>query len=306
MPRENEKHPMNEIVKVKLSVIDPESTVNVRRHEENIKKSIERVKLSIEKKGYRADSIIVLRPHPNSSSDYAYENVTGQCRAEACRQLVREKIPAIIEDLDDDAARKRSFEENDKRTPLSPNDYTRIVEEKFNEFREQGCTVGEAYKKTAEFWNISVTKAKEFFLLGDLPESVKKNVENESLPPHVAAAIVKSSANIANEEEKKKKMEEKAEFFGKQEKKDKAIAKKAILESGSNATPEELDKKMEELGSSGKTLKVELEEGDDLKLQKWGVDKGGALKKAPLSVVASQLINETLGKYRSARDGNKQ
>lgn len=302
MPRENAEHPMNEIVKVKLSEIDPESTVNVRRHEENIKESIERVKSSIEKKGYRADSIIVLRPHPDSSSDYDYENVTGQCRAEACRQLGLEEIPAVIEDLDDDAARKRSFEENDKRTPLSPSDYTRIVEGKFNEFRDQGCTSEEAFKKTAEFWNITVAKAKRYFRFGSLPESLKKKVNQGTLPEDAADAIVKTTDSIDDEEEKKKKMEEKAEWFGKQDKKDQKDAKKAIRESGSNATPEDLEKKMEELGNSGKkTLKVELMEGDDLKLHKWGDAKGlfkglpkGLPNKTRLSVAASRLINEAL------------
>ena len=45
MPRksESEEHPMNEIVKVKLSEIDPESTVNVRRT--GIEKSVEVVQI---------------------------------------------------------------------------------------------------------------------------------------------------------------------------------------------------------------------------------------------------------------------
>ena len=264
MPRENEEHPMNEIVKVKLSEIDPKSTVNVRRNK--VKESIEVVKSSIEKNGYWPEFPIVLRPHPDLQSEFAYENVSGQCRMKAALAVGHEEIPAIIVDLNNDEALQRSLSENDKSTPLSFSDYTYWVEKKHNEFRAQGCTAGEAFKKTAEFWNIKDRKAKEYYRLGGLPESVKERVENGSLSITVADAIFKSSDSIADEEEKKKVMEAKAEFFGKQEKKEKAIAKKAILESGSNATPEDLEKKMEELGNSGKTLKVELKEGDELKL----------------------------------------
>ena len=305
MPRksESEEHPMNKIVQVKLSEIDPKSKVNVRRT--GIEESVEVVKSSIEKNGYWPEFPIVLRPHPDLQSEFTYENVSGQCRAEACRQLEIEgklglkEIPAVIADLDDNAALKRSFDENDKSTPLSPSDYTRIVEGKFNEFRDQGCTSEEAFKKTKEFWNISsVAKAKRYFRFASLPESLKKKVNQGTLPEDAADAIVKSSDSIADEEEKKKAMEAKAEWFGKQEKNDQKDAKKAIRESGSNATPEELEKKMEELGSSGKTLKVELKEGDDLKLQKskWGRVVGiqGLPNKTRLSVAASQLINETL------------
>lgn len=283
---------MNEIVKVKLSEIDPKSKVNVRRS--GIEESIAKVKSSIEKYGYWPEFPIVLRPHPEEQSEFAYENVSGQCRMKATLALGNlEKIPAIIVDLNDDEALQRSLSENDKSTPLSFSDYTYWVEKKHNEFRAQGCTAGEAFKKTAVFWNISLEKAKEYYRLGGLPESVKKRVDNGSLRITVANAIVKSSDSIADEEEKKKVMEAKAEWIGNYETKEKAIAKKAMLESKNKATPEELDKKMEELGNSGKTLKVELMEGDDLKLQKWGVDQG-LPNKTPISAVASQLIHKTL------------
>lgn len=290
---------MNEIVPVKLSEIDPKSTANVRRT--GIEESVEVVKSSIEKNGYWPEFPIVLRPHPEPQSEFAYENVSGQCRMKAALALGNlEKIPAIIVDLSDDEALQRSLSENDKSTPLSFSDYTYWVEKKYNEFRAQGCTAGEAYEKTAKFWNISPAKAKEYYRLGGLPESVKRRVDNGSLRTHIADAIVKSSDSIADEEEKKKVMEAKAEWIGNCETKERAIAKKAMLQSGNKATPEDLEKKMEELGNSGKTLKVELKEGDDLKLQKWGVKHvagiQGLTNKTRLSVAASQLIHEALSK----------
>ena len=281
MPRksESEEHPMNEIVKVKLSEIDPESTVNVRRNK--VKESVEVVKSSIKKNGYWPEFPIVLRPHPNPQSKFAYENVSGQCRAEACRQLDLEEklgieeIPAVIADLDDNDALKRSFDENDKSTPLSPSDYTRIVKKKYKEFEKQDCTSTEAYKKTAAFWNISVAKAKRYYGFGSLSKSLKEKVDQKALPEDAAEAIVKSSELIADEEDKKKKMEEKAEWFGKQERNDRKIAKQAILKSGSDAAPEELDKKMKELSNPGKThVEFEIEEDSASELKKWGSGEG--------------------------------
>ena len=286
---EGQEHPKGEIVKVKLSEIDPKSTVNV--HLSGIEESVDKVKSSIKKYGYWSEFPIVLRPHPDPQSEFAYENVSGQCRIEACRQLDIEKIPAIIVDWNDDEALQRSLSENDKRTPLSFSDYTYWMEKKYNEFRDQGCTAGEVYKKTAEFWNMSVAEAKRYHRFGSLPESLKKKIDQKALLEDAADAIVKSSDSIADEEEKKKVMEEKAAWLGEKEKKDKIIARKAMLESESNATPEDLDKKMEELGNSGKTLiKVELKEGDDLKLKKWGADRG-LPNKTRLSAIAGQLLN---------------
>ena len=55
------------------------------------------------------DMPIVVRPHPDASSEYAYEHVTGQCRFKACLELGLEDIPAFVFDLSDEQAIQRSM-----------------------------------------------------------------------------------------------------------------------------------------------------------------------------------------------------
>lgn len=281
---------MNEIVKVKLSKIDPESTVNVRRHEENIKESIERVKSSIEEKGYWPEFPIVLRPHPDTQSEFAYENVSGQCRMKASLTLGLEEIPAIIVDLNDDEALQRSLGEGDKRTPLKFSDYTYWVEKKHNEFRAQGCTAGEAYKKTAKFWNISVTKAREYFRSGSLPESVKKKVDEGSLHQKTAKAIVDSSSGFGDQEAEKI-MEGKAEAYLGQNKDQRKIFEEVMKDSGNKTTVEEIKKKMEEQANKDE-IEVTIAIPSDIKqsLMQWGEKR----RISDLKSIIGNMIVETL------------
>lgn len=275
MPRksESEEHPMNKIVQVKLSEIDPKSKVNVRRT--GIEESVEVVKSSIEKYGYWPEFPIVLRPHPDLQSKFAYENVSGQCRMKASLALGNlEEIPAIIVDLNDDEALQRSLSEGDKRTPLSFSDYTYWVEKKYNEFRAQGCTAGEAFKKTAEFWNISVTRAKDFFIMGNLPDSVKEKVNEGSLTKKTAKAIVDSSSGF-DDQEAEKIMEEKAEAYLGQNKDQRKIFEEVMKDSGDKTTLGGIEKKMEEQAN-----KVEIEvtvtfpSDNKPQMMQWGAKRG--------------------------------
>lgn len=294
MPRksESEEHPMNKIVQVKLSKIDPKSTVNVRRHEENIKESIELVKSSIEKYGYWPEFPIVLRPHPEPQSEFAYENVSGQCRMKASLALGNlEEIPAIIVDLNDDEALQRSLGEGDKRTPLKFSDYTYWVEKKHNEFRAQGCTAGEAYKKTAKFWNISVHKAREYFRYGSLPESVKKKVDEGSLPQKTAKAIVDSSSGFGDQEAEKI-MEEKAEAYLNRGKDQRKKFEAVMKDSGNKTNVEEIEVKMEEQAND---VEIEITIPSDIKprVMQWGAKRGLSDLK---SIVGNMIVEALTGK----------
>ncbi len=293
MPKKSssEEYPLNEITKVKLSEIDPKSTINVRRT--GIEESVEAVKSSIAERGYLPEFPIVLRPHPDPQSEFAYENVTGQCRAKAALDLNFEEIPAIIADLDDNTALKRSLSENDKRTPLSPSDYTYWIEKKHEEFKKQGCTPEEAFKKTAAFWNISVAKAKRYHCFGSLPENLKKKVAQRSFPEDAAGVIVKSVASIADEEKAKKIMEERAEWFGKQEKKNRKIAKQAMQECGSDADIGDLEEKKEELTTDAEnTINIIIPAKVKPRLVQWGTERG----LNDLSSIVVNMIVETLKK----------
>ena len=58
---------------------------------------------------------IIVRSHPDSKSEYDYENVTGQCRLKACLALGLKSIPAFVLKLNDDEAIQRSWLENEIR-----------------------------------------------------------------------------------------------------------------------------------------------------------------------------------------------
>ena len=121
---------MSEVKNIKVSSIDPKSTINVRRTA--VKDNVEKVKASIRENGYWSDQPIVIRPHPKSESQYQYEFVTGQCRFTACLELELEEIPAFVEELDDDKAIQRSWLENEARGELTYSDRAYWVEKIYN------------------------------------------------------------------------------------------------------------------------------------------------------------------------------
>ena len=108
---------MSVVQNIKISSIDPNSTINVRR--QGVEENVEKVKLSIHEHGYWPDMPIVVRPHPNASAQYKYEHVTGQCRFKACIALGSEEIPAFVFDLNDEEAIQRSWLENEARGDLT-------------------------------------------------------------------------------------------------------------------------------------------------------------------------------------------
>ena len=108
---------MSTVQQVKLIQIDPDSSINVRR--QGIEDNVDKVKVSIRQHGYWPDMPIVVRPHPNVSSGYDYEHVTGQCRFKACLELGLEEIPAFVFDLSDEQAIQRSWLENEARGALT-------------------------------------------------------------------------------------------------------------------------------------------------------------------------------------------
>ena len=242
---------MNEIVKVKLSAIDPESTVNVRRT--GIEKSVEVVKSSIEKNGYWPEFPIVLRPHPDLQSEFAYENVSGQCRMKASLALGNlEEIPAIIVDLTDDEALQRSLSEGDKRTPLSFSDYTYWVEKKYNEFRGPDCNTKKSIEKTAAFWHISEDRVRKYLRMSILPESVQEKVGKKILSQKVAQTIADSSSGFDNPHEAEKIMEGKAEAYLEQDKEQRKVFEEVMKKSGNKSTAEEIVAKVEKQANDAK------------------------------------------------------
>jgi len=98
---------MVEIKNIPTASIDPEGTVNVRKSQ--VQEGVEKLKSSIAEHGFWENCPIVIRPHPDSSSEYEYEIVVGQCRLKACLELGRKEIPAVVKELVDDAAIQQSW-----------------------------------------------------------------------------------------------------------------------------------------------------------------------------------------------------
>ena len=55
---------MSTVQMIDVTVIDPDSTINVRR--QGVEENVEKVKASIQQHGYWPDQPIIVRPHPNS------------------------------------------------------------------------------------------------------------------------------------------------------------------------------------------------------------------------------------------------
>ncbi len=302
MPRksESEEHPMNEIVKVKLSEIDSKSTVNVRRT--GIEESVEVVKSSIEKNGYWPEFPIVLRPHPDLQSEFAYENVSGQCRMKATLALGNlEEIPAIIVDLNDDEALQRSLSEGDKRTPLSFSDYNHWVEKKYNEFRGPDCTNKKAIEKTAAFWHISEDRVRKYLRTAILPRAVQDKVDKKILSQQVAKTIADSSQGFFDDDPQKaeKIMEEKAKAYLEQDKDQRKVFEGVMKESGYKATVEEIEAKMEKQANDTKNgsdnfvlNNIVLPAKVKTRMMQWGKKRG--LHNSSPSDIAGNLIVEAL------------
>ena len=153
---------------VALFDIAPESSVNVRRR--GIEESVEELVRSMNNHGYLNEFPVVLRPHPaGEASDYPYEHVEGQCRILASGKVGFEVIPALIEEMDDDQAVRRSWNENEKRTNLSPSDKSYSVERQYQEFLRLYQTRPEARKKTAEFFSMSESTIANYLAITVLP-----------------------------------------------------------------------------------------------------------------------------------------
>ena len=287
---------MNEIVKVKLSEIDPKSKVNVRRT--GIEESVEVVKSSIEKNGYWPEFPIVLRPHPDPQSEFAYENVSGQCRMKASLALGNlEEIPAIIVDLNDDEALQRSLSEGDKRTPLSFSDYTYWVEKKYNEFRGPDCNAKKSIEETAAFWHISEDRVRKYLRMSILPESVQEKVDKKILSQKVAKTIADSSSGFDDPQKAEKIMEEKAEAYLEQDEDQRKVFEEVMKKSGNKATVEGIEEKVEKQANDAKSEinnvvlnNIVLPAKVKTRMMQWGKKRG----LSDPSSIAGNLIVETL------------
>ncbi len=269
---------MSEIKSIKVSSIDPKSTVNVRRTlgEE----SLEKIKVSIKEHGYWLDYPITVRPHSNPASKYQYEYVKGQCRLKACIELGLEEIPAVIRELDDEQAIQLSWLENEARGDLTATDKTYWVEKIFKGYEGEGHTAKEALELAAKYLGVTVQTARLYYMLAVIPEDLKEKIDQKIVPEKYARVIAKRTMDsVSRNDEKFKKsqdrMKERADWIISLVREHREYAIEALEALDPKASIADLNNEMEKkISQEKRTLKITVPEELHDELLKWGKDRG--------------------------------
>jgi len=278
------------IEQVPVSSVDPESPVNVRRTA--VEENVEKVKRSIETHGYWPDQPITLRPHPDPDSGYEYQYVVGQCRFTAASDLGLETIPALVLELDDDEALRRSWTENEARGELTSSDKAYWTEHLYNKFTAEGLTKGEVWNKTAEWMGVSEPTVRHWFPLAFLPEPVKEMLNQGRLPDQDGRLIAE------NTDQNDELMVERAEWLANQPTANRKIAREVVTDAGGTAPVAELDQMLQEkIAGDQRLIRIEIPEKIYPDFLRYGEDKGIS---GP-STIASNIIVTTISEYTRAR-----
>ena len=264
---------MNTVQMIDVTVIDPDSTINVRR--QGVEENVEKVKASIQQHGYWPDQPIIVRPHPDSNSTYDYQNVTGQCRLKACLALGLEEIPAFIDELDDNEAIQRSWLENEIRGDLSASDKAYWTEKIYKQYEGSGYTGDEAMELASKYLGVGIPTIQKYYRLVYLPKTVMEMVNSKVLTETAADAIATNTIDSQNIEQSKQAMGKRASWFLGLDREDRKNAIEAIKQSGAKASIADLTanlKKRREESRRVVEYAIPTELYDDL-LQ-WGIDRG--------------------------------
>ncbi len=284
---------MEEIRNIDTAAIDPDSTVNVRREKVNVNEAVATVKLSIAKNGYWSSSPITVRPHPDQTSPFKYEIVVGQSRLRASLELGRETIPAVVQDLDDDAAIQQSWSENEFSTSLTISDKAYWYHKIVLRCTEEGRSIADARKITAAFFNCSEGKVVTHLPLTGLPEEAKAMVDEGRLQIQDATVIAKNTYNPMHPEESELTIMDRIEWIMGLDTDARRAARKAVQKLG-HATPiDQLDAEKERV-LDVEWSKVEVAVPTDLhkRLIDWGEEQG--LSDVSESVIIRHMITVTL------------
>jgi len=280
---------MEEIRNIKVSSIDPESTVNVRRTA--VEANVQRVKESIEQHGYWSDQPITIRPHPDSSSEYEYEVITGQCRLKACLELRLEEIPAIVTELDDDKAIQRSWLENEARGELTISDRSYWVERIYKKYEGSGYTGNEAIEMAAKYLGVTPQTAVAYARLIVLPKDLKEMVDKKILPQKYAVSIAKETVNLNDLKGSQDRMRERAKWFNNLDKNRRRHFTEVLEKLGAGASIEDLDAELDKIMSQeGRTLQVTIPGDLHEELLRWGKERGLEDEKTIISHMLAEIL----------------
>lgn len=241
---------MVDIQRVQLTEIDPESSINVRRT--GVSENVERVKTSIKTHGYWGDQPITLRPHPDKKAQYKYEYVTGQCRFKASLDLGLDTIPALVVELDDDDALRRSWGENEARGGLKPSDQAHWAEVIFKRYDGDNYTMKEALEKTAEWLGVTLPTLHRYYRWAFLPKEVQQMMDQGVLLRKHASAIVENTfvrGSSSEKSESQQRMIERAQWVIELDRESRDLGAKAMEQLSANAGISELTQHIQKLKS---------------------------------------------------------
>jgi len=285
---------MTEVQNIRIGSIDPESTVNVRRTA--VGDNVRRVKRSIEEHGYWPDSPIVVRPHPDPSSEYGYEYVVGQCRLKASLELGLEDIPALVVDLTDDQAIQRSWLENEARADLAMSDRTYWTERIYKKYAGAGYTGTEAFKLAADFLGVEIGTVLNYYGLAALPSDVMEMIDQNILRRAEGNAIVKYTYDAQHFPRSQDAMRKRAQWMSGLDRHRRAqYAKKALEELGHKASIGELDAWVQRMvDQEARTIEVRVPEALYPALLEWGKQRGIS----DPATILSHMLSATLKRLR--------
>ena len=280
---------MSTVQMIDVTVIDPDSTINVRR--QGVEENVEKVKASIQQHGYWPDQPIIVRPHPNSNSTYDYQDVTGQCRLKACLALEIKEIPAFIVELNDHEAIQRSWLENEVRGDLATSDKAYWTEKIWKRFNGDGYDSDEAFKLAAKYLGVTVPTVKEYARLAFLPDDVKEMVDKKILPQKFADAIAKNTIDTSHFLRSQQAMQDRASWILTLDRDSRDYAVKALQQMGNRASITDLSAEVIRRNKNSKRVveyAIPSELYDDF-LQ-WGLERGLDTEHA----IIGRMIGESL------------
>jgi len=264
---------MSEVKNIKVSHIDPNSKTNVRR--QGIEQNVEKVKASISEHGYWPDQPIIVRPHPDSESQYNYEHVTGQCRLKACLELELEEIPAFILELNDDQAIQRSWLENEVRGDLTYSDRAYWTERTYKRYSGEGYTGQEALELAAKYLGVAVPTVMRYFRLSVLPEDLKQMVDQGTLTVQNASVIVLNTHDASRFAQSQEVMRERASWILGLDRDRREHAVKALEQLGHKASIADLTAYVtEKISESNRVVQYAIPSDLHDELLQWGKSRG--------------------------------
>lgn len=287
---------MSEIKSIKVSTIDPKSTVNVRRTA--VKENVEKIKASIKEYGYWLDYPITVRPHSNPASKYQYEYVRGQCRLKACIELKLEEIPAVIKELDDEQAIQQSWLENEARGDLTASDKTYWVEKIYKRYAGSGHTNKEALELAARYLGVTVQTARLYYMFVVIPEDLKERIDQKILPEKYARVIAKTTMDSLTRNDQKfresqDRMRERADWIINLVRDHRDYATEALEVLGSKASIADLNNEVEKkISQEKRILKITIPEELHDQLLEWGKNRGLKDEETIISHMLAEILRK--------------